>query len=100
MIRILANAAAVLGEHLLLRCGGDGLRCGQQLADSLELFVAGEVDRELAFAFGGLAQVHFGAERGAKFLLQRLDLFVARTRNRTRVAEPRSAVLVSSETIS
>ena len=60
----------LLGEHLLLRCGGDGLRCGQQLADSLELFVAGEVDRELAFAFGRLSEIHFGAERSAELLLE------------------------------
>ena len=45
-----------------VRCVAATAGCGQQLADALELFVALEVDREFAFAFGGLAEVHFRAE--------------------------------------
>jgi hypothetical protein len=59
----LSVTTSLLGDVLLRRGGsyGRGGRRCQQLAESLELFVALEVDRDLAFAFGSLAEVHFCA---------------------------------------
>ena len=48
--------------------------------------MAGEVDRDFAFAFGGLAEVHFRAERGAQLLFEGRDLLIARARDWSRIA--------------
>ena len=54
------------------------LRGGQDLPQPREFFVAGEVDRDLAVALGGLAEIHLRAKGGAELLFKRGDLLVAR----------------------
>ena len=49
----------------------------QLSANSIEFVVASEVDHDFAFAFSGLADLNFGAERCLEFLFERGRLSAA-----------------------